>query len=50
MKTQTKRGSLYDPKERERLLMRYAGIFKNNISEYANKFIKRQKKLTNYSK
>lgn len=42
--------SMHDPKERERLLMQYAGIFKNSIKEYGEKFVKKHKKQVNYSR
>lgn len=45
-----KQSNLYDPKERERLLMQYQGIFKRNIPEFAKKVIKSQAKLKNYAK
>lgn len=41
---------LNDPAEKERILMKYSGIFKNNIREFAEKIIKRQKKVKNYSR
>jgi hypothetical protein len=43
-----KRRSLKDPKERERILMQYGGVFKNAIPEYA-KLIKRIRPVKNYS-
>lgn len=41
---------LSDPGEKDRLLMHYGGIFKNNISEFAEKFAKVNKPRKNYSK
>lgn len=45
----TRRRSLKDPKERERILMQYGGVFKHNIPEFA-KMIKRVRPITNYSR
>lgn len=45
-----KQGNLKDPKEKERLLMQYGGIFKRNIPEYAKRVIKAQSKLKNYAR
>ena len=45
-----KQGNLKDPKEMERLLMQYGGIFKRNIPEYAKRVIKSQAKLKNYAR
>lgn len=51
MKQTERRRKLGDPKEKERLLMQYAGIFKHNIAEYAERLGKfRFKKKINYSK
>lgn len=47
---QTTQGNLNDPKEFNRLLMQYGGIFKNNIREYADKVIPKNKKTINYSR
>lgn len=47
---QTKRGSLHDPQERERILMMYGGIFKHNIKDFAETISKRGKPLKNYSR
>lgn len=38
-----------DPDERERVLMTYAGIFKNNIAEFAERN-KQVKSIKNYSR
>lgn len=35
---------------REKLLMKYAGIFPNNIEEYAKKIIRKRKPKVNYSR
>lgn len=40
--------SLRDPKERERILMQYGGVFKNNIPEFA-KLIRKVKPVKNYA-
>lgn len=48
--TKTKQGNLYDPKERERLLTQYGGIFKKNISDFANTVIKKKKAQKNFSR
>jgi len=50
LKKQIKQGNFNDPLERERVLMRYAGIFPNNIEEFANKFIPRNKKIKNHAR
>jgi len=50
LKKQIKQGNLNDPQERERILMRYAGIFPNNIEEFASKFIPRNKKIKNHAR
>lgn len=47
---QTKRGNLNDPAEHERILMMYAGIFKNNIKDFAETLAKKNKPLKNYSR
>ena len=49
-KLPTSPAKLSDPLEKDRILMQYAGVFKNNIREYSEKFIKTQKKLINYSR
>ena len=36
--------------DKERLLMRYQGIFKNNIAEYAEKIKPQLRKIKNYSR
>ena len=36
--------------DKERLLMQYQGIFKNNIQEYAEKVKPRLKTIKNYSR
>lgn len=38
------------PQEKELMLMKYQGIFRHNISEYAEKVLPRFKKQKNYSK
>lgn len=45
-----KQSNLHDPKEHERLLMQYQGIFKRAIPEYAKRVIKSQAKLKNYAR
>ena len=47
---QIKQNNLKDPKEMERLLMQYGGIFKRNIPEYAKRVIKSQAKLKNFAR
>lgn len=42
--------SYNDPKERERLLMQYGGIFKNNIKEFGDVVVRKLKKQTNFSR
>lgn len=42
--------NLNNPKERERILMQYGGIFKNNIREYAEVVIAKQAKQKNYAR
>lgn len=49
-KKQTHRGNLSDPKEGERLLMQYAGIFKNQIRLYADTIIKKNKPVKNLAR
>lgn len=49
-KKQIKQGSIYDPKERERLLMQYQGIFKNNIHQYSQRVIKKFRKQKNFAR
>ena len=44
----TKPRSLNDPKEKERILMQYSGVFKKNIAEFG-KTISRTKPQKNYS-
>lgn len=39
-----------DPKEVERILMQYGGIFKRNIKEYGETIAKKHKKLINFSR
>jgi len=50
MKALTKRGNLKDPREKARILMRYAGIFPDDIEEYAKKIIRKRKPKVNYSR
>lgn len=38
------------PQEKELMLMKYQGIFRNNISEFAKKVLPRLKKQKNYAK
>lgn len=47
---QIKQGNLKDPKEFNRILMQYSGVFKNNIRQYAETIIKKQAKQKNYSR
>ena len=42
--------TLKNPREWNRLLMQYGGIFKNNIKEFGDKVTKRHKKKVNYSR
>lgn len=42
--------SYNDPAEKNRLLMQYAGIFKNHIKEVGEKLVPRMKKLKNFSR
>lgn len=42
--------TLNDPKEVERILMRYAGIFKKQIPMFAATVIKKNKPIKNYSR
>ena len=50
LKTQLVRKTLKDPKEFNRILMQYGGVFKYNIKEYADKIIVKYKKQTNHSR
>lgn len=43
-------GNLKDPKEFNRILMQYGGVFKNNIRQYAETIIKKQAKQKNYAR
>jgi len=45
-----KRGNLRDPREKERLLKQYAGIFKNDIVGFAERVTRKAKKQTNHSR
>lgn len=47
---QTKPASMYDPKEWERILMQYQGVFKNNAKEYVKTLKFRKMCKTNYSR
>lgn len=47
---QTKQGNLKDPKEFDRILMQYGGVFKNNIRQYAETVVRRQAVKKNYSR
>ena len=47
---QIRPNSLSDPREKSRVLAKYAGIFPNNISEFASKVVRKHKKRINYSK
>lgn len=49
-KIQRRRGNLNDPEERARILRQYGGIFPDNIVEFAEKVIRREKKQINYSR
>jgi len=49
-KIPTKHVRLSDEGEKKRVLMIYAGIFPNNIKEYADKIIKRQRIQKNFSR
>ena len=41
---------LSDPGEKDYLLTRYAGIFKNSIKEYSSRIIKKHSAKKNYSR
>jgi len=41
---------LRDPREKERLLKQYAGIFKNDIVGFAERVTRKAKKQTNHSR
>ena len=45
-----KRGNLTDPLEKERILMTYAGIFKNQIKQFGETVVKKHRPKTNYSR
>ena len=45
-----KRGNLRDPREKERLLKQYAGIFKNDIVGFTERVVRKAKKQTNHSR
>lgn len=45
-----KQGNTNDPPERARLLRQYAGIFPNNIVEFSNTILKKNKPQKNFSK
>lgn len=47
---QIRQGNLKDPKEWNRILMQYGGIFKQNIREFAQELPKIKKIIKNYSK
>lgn len=49
-RTQTKQNNLSNPTERSRLLRQYAGIFPNNITEFANSLKKLNRPKKNFSK
>jgi hypothetical protein len=44
-----KQNNLSDPKEVERLLMMYSGVFKRNIKEYSERVIKKNQVQKNWS-
>lgn len=46
----TEQGSLKDPKEWNRVLMQYGGVFKNNIKEYAEALPKMKKSIKNMAR
>lgn len=52
LKTQSinRNKKLSDHGERDRLLMTYGGIFKNNISEFAERLAKVHRKRKNYAR
>jgi len=45
-----RQGNLRDPREKERLLKQYAGIFKNDIVGFAERVTRKAKKQTNHSR
>lgn len=45
-----KQNNLNDPREMNRILMQYGGIFKNNIREYSEVVITKQAKQKNYAR
>lgn len=47
---QTIPASYNEPREKSRILMQYAGIFPNNIKEYAEKIVPAQKRQRNYAR
>lgn len=47
---QIRQNNLKDPKEWNRILMQYGGIFKQNIKEFAEELPKIKKIIKNYSK
>lgn len=46
----TQQGNLRDPKEWNRILMQYGGVFKDNIREYAEKLPKLKRNIKNLSR
>lgn len=42
--------TLYNPVEREKLLMRYQGIFKHQIPEFAKRMVTIKNSVKNYSR
>ena len=51
MNQPTKQGkTLKDPKERERILMMYGGIFRHNIPEFAKTLAKKNRIIKNLSR
>ena len=42
--------TLHNPAEKARILRQYAGIFPNNIQEYAEKFIPKQKARKDFTR
>lgn len=45
-----RQGKLSDPLERERILKRYSGVFKNSIAEYAKRILKKNRPIKNYAR
>lgn len=46
----TRQGNLRDPREWNRLLMQYGGVFKDNIKDYAETLPKLKRQKKNFSR